>query len=67
LSAAGKKKIALAQKARWAKVRKAAKNEENTGKTAEKVVKPTVAVSASGKAVKRAAKTRSSQIYSCEY
>ena len=56
MSAAGKKKIALAQKARWAKVRKAAKNAENTGKTEEKVVKPTVAT-ASAKAVKKAAKT----------
>jgi hypothetical protein len=56
MSAAGKKKIALAQKARWAKVRKAAKNEENTGKPTEKVVKPTVAT-ASAKAVKKAAKT----------
>jgi hypothetical protein len=56
MSAAGKKKIALAQKARWAKVRKAANNAENTGKTAEKVVKPTVAT-ASAKAVKKAAKT----------
>jgi hypothetical protein len=57
MSAAGKKKIALAQKARWAKVRKAAKNDaENTGKTVEKAVKPTVAT-ASAKAVKKAAKT----------
>ena len=56
MSAAGKKRIALAQKARWAKVRKAAKNAENTGKTVEKAVKPTVAT-ASAKAVKKAAKT----------
>ena len=56
MSTEGKKKIALAQKARWAKVRKAAKNAENTGKTVEKVVKPTVAT-ASAKAVKKAAKT----------
>src|SRR5258705_12351312 len=39
MSAAGKKKIALAQKAGWGKVRKAAKNAENTGKTEEKVVR----------------------------
>ena len=56
MSEEGKKKIALAQKARWAKVRKAAKNAENTGKTEEKVVKPTVAT-ASAKAVKKTAKT----------
>jgi len=56
MSATGKKKIALAQRARWAKVRKAAKNAENTGKTVEKVVKPTVAT-ANAKAVKKAAKT----------
>src|SRR5258708_35737039 len=56
MSAAGKKKIGLAQKARWAKVRKAAKNAENTRKTVEMAVKPTVAT-ASAKAVKKAAKT----------
>jgi hypothetical protein len=56
MSAAGKKKIALAQRARWAKVWKAAKNAENTGKTVEKVVKPTVAT-ANAKAVKKSAKT----------
>jgi hypothetical protein len=52
MSAEGKKKIALAQKARWARVRKAAKKAANT----EKAVKPTVAT-AIGKAVKKAAKT----------
>jgi hypothetical protein len=52
MSAEGKKKIALAQKARWAKVRKAAKKAANT----EKTVKPTMAT-ATGKAVKKAAKT----------
>jgi hypothetical protein len=35
MSAEGKKKIALAQKARWAKVRKAAKKAANTEKTVE--------------------------------
>jgi hypothetical protein len=57
MSAEGKKKIALAQKARWAKVRKAAKNAENTANTAGKVVKPTVATT-SPKAVKKSAKTQ---------
>jgi hypothetical protein len=56
MSAEGKKKIALAQKARWAKVRKAAKKAANTEKTVEKAVKPTMAT-AIGKAVKKAAKT----------
>ena len=56
MSAEGKKKIALAQKARWAKVRKTAKKTANTEKTVEKVVKPTMAT-ATGKAVKKAAKT----------
>jgi hypothetical protein len=56
MSAEGKKKIALAQKARWAKVRKAAKKAANTEKTVEKAVKPTMAA-ATGKAVKKAAKT----------
>jgi hypothetical protein len=56
MSAEGKKKIALAQKARWAKVRKAAKKAANTEKTVEKAVKPTMAT-ATGKAVKKAAKT----------
>ena len=56
MSAEGKKKIALAQKARWAKVRKAAKKAANTEKTVEKAVKPTMATAA-GKAVKKAAKT----------
>jgi hypothetical protein len=56
MSEEGKKKIALAQKARWAKVRKAAKKAENTGNTEEKAIKPTAA-SASPKAVKKAAKT----------
>jgi hypothetical protein len=56
MSTEGKKKISLAQKARWAKARKAAKNAESTGNTVEKVVKPTVAT-ASPRAVKKAAKT----------
>jgi hypothetical protein len=56
MSAAGKKKIALAQKARWAKVRKATKKAENTRNSVEKGIKPTAA-SASPKAVKKAAKT----------
>jgi hypothetical protein len=56
MSAEGKKKIALAQKARWAKARKAAKNAESSGNTVEKVVKPPAAT-ASPKAVKKAAKT----------
>jgi hypothetical protein len=56
MSAEGKKKIALAQKARWAKVRKAARKAANTEKTVEKAVKPTMATTA-GKAVKKAAKT----------
>ena len=56
MSTEGKKKISLAQKARWAKARKAAKNAESTGNTVEKVVKPTGAT-ASPKAVKKAAKT----------
>jgi hypothetical protein len=56
ISAEGKKKIALAQKARWAKVRKTAKKAANTEKTVEKAVKPTMAT-ATGKAVKKAAKT----------
>jgi hypothetical protein len=56
MSAEGKKKIALAQKARWAKVRKAAKKAANTEKTVEKAVKPTMAT-ATGKAVRKAAKT----------
>jgi hypothetical protein len=56
MSAEGKKKIALAQKARWAKVRKAAKKAADTEKTVEKAVKPTMAT-ATGKAVKKAAKT----------
>ena len=56
MSEEGKKKIALAQKARWAKVRKAAKKAENTGNTVEKAIKPTAA-SASPKAVKKATKT----------
>ena len=56
MSEEGKKKIALAQKARWAKVRKPAKKAENTGNSTEKAIKPTAA-SASPKAVKKAAKT----------
>jgi hypothetical protein len=56
MSAEGKKKIALAQKARWAKVRKAAKKAANTEKTVEKAVQPTTAT-ATGKAVKKVAKT----------
>ena len=56
MSEEGKKKIALAQKARWAKVRRAAKKAANTEKTVEKAVKPTMAT-ATGKAVKKAAKT----------
>jgi hypothetical protein len=52
MSAEGKKKIALAQKARWAKMRKAAKKAANT----EKTVRRTMAT-ATGKAVKKAAKT----------
>jgi hypothetical protein len=56
MSAEGKRKIALAQKARWAKVRKAAKNAESTANTVGKVVKPTVAT-AIPKAVKKSAKT----------
>ena len=56
MSAAGKKKIALAQKARWAKVRKAAKKAENTEKTVEKVVKLSKAPAAV-KAVKKVAKS----------
>ena len=54
MSEEGKKKIALAQKARWAKVRKAAKKAANTGNTVEKAI---TAVSASPKSVKKAAKT----------
>jgi hypothetical protein len=56
MSAEGKKKIALAQKARWAKVRKAAKKAENTEKTVEKVVKLSKAPAAV-KAVKKVAKS----------
>ena len=56
MSAAGKKKIALAQKARWAKVRKAAKNAESPANTAGKGVKPTVATTIT-KAIKKSAKT----------
>src|ERR1700720_3830228 len=56
MSAEGKKRIALAQKARWANVRKAAKNAESTANTAGKVVKPMVATT-SPKAVKKSAKT----------
>jgi hypothetical protein len=56
MSAAGKKKIALAQKARWAKVRKAANNAESTANTVGKVVKPTVATTIP-KTVKKSAKT----------
>jgi hypothetical protein len=56
MSEEGKKKIALAQKARWTKVKKAAKKAENAGNTVEKAIKPTAA-SASPKAVKKAAKT----------
>jgi hypothetical protein len=57
MSAEGKRKIALAQKARWAKLRKAAKNAESTANTAGKVVKQTVATT-SPKAVKKSAKTQ---------
>jgi hypothetical protein len=56
MSAEGKRKIAFAQKARWAKVRKAAKNAQSTANTVGKVVKPTVAT-AIPKAVKKSAKT----------
>jgi hypothetical protein len=46
MSAEGKAKIALAQKARWAKVRKAAKKAANTEKTVEKAVTPATPVKA---------------------
>lgn len=56
MSAEGKRKIALAQKARWAKVRKAARNAESTANTVGKVVKPTVATTSS-KTIKKSSKT----------
>jgi hypothetical protein len=56
MSAEGKKRIALAQKVRWAKVRKAAKNAESPANTAGKGVKPTVATTIT-KAIKKSAKT----------
>jgi hypothetical protein len=56
MSAEGKRKIALAQKTRWAKVRKAAKKAVSTEETVVKAVKPTMAT-AIGKAVKKASKT----------
>ena len=46
MSAEGKAKIALAQKARWAKARKASKKAANLGKPVEKAVKPATQVKA---------------------
>jgi hypothetical protein len=57
MSAEGKRRIALAQKARWAKVRKAARNAESTANPVGKSVKPTVATT-TPKAVKKSAKTK---------
>jgi hypothetical protein len=57
MSAEGKKRIALAQKARWAKVRKAAKKAVNTEKVVENAVKPATPV----KAVKAAASRKESK------
>jgi hypothetical protein len=55
MSGEGKKKIALAQKARWAKVRKAAKSAESASSTVGKVIKATVA-NTSPQAVKKSSK-----------
>jgi hypothetical protein len=57
MSEEGKKKIALAQKARWAKVRKAAKKAVNTEKVVENAVKPATPV----KAVKATASRKESK------
>jgi hypothetical protein len=57
MSAEGKKEIALAQKARWAKVRKATKKAVKTEKAVEKSVKPT----ASAKPVKAKAPSKESK------